>query len=129
MADDLVLPNLREALRKEGWNLRPRAMRLESDDYLYLIDVEAEKGGRKICVEVKSWLNTFNTDWYMAFGQYLSYQEAITEERLPYTLYLAVPKDTYAEHFTNRHIDKLVTKNNIRLIIFDVNTNTILLWQ
>lgn len=101
-------------------------MRLESDDYLYLIDVEAKKEGRKICVEVKSWRNTFNTDWYMAFGQYLSYQEAIEEERLPYTLYLAVPQDIYAEHFTNQHIQKLVTKNGIRLIIFDLDTNTIL---
>ena len=104
-------------------------MRLESDDYLYLIDVEAAKEGRKICVEVKSWLNTFNTDWYMAFGQYLSYQEAITEERLLYTLYLAVPQYIYAEHFTNQHIQKLVTKNGMRLIIFDIGTNTILLWQ
>ena len=104
-------------------------MRLESDDYLYLIDVEAAKEGRKICVEVKSWLNTFNTDWYMDFGQYLTYQEAIEEERLPYTLYLAVPQDTYVEHFTNRHIQKLVAKNSVRLIIFDINTSTILLWQ
>jgi hypothetical protein len=104
-------------------------MRVESDDYLYLIDVEAEKEGRKICVEVKSWLNTFNQDWYTSFGQYLSYQEAITEERLPYTLYLAVPQDTYVEHFTNRHIQKLVAKNSVRLIIFDINTSTILLWQ
>jgi len=130
MADDKMPPNVKEALRKDGWTLEDTALCIRSDSYYYLIDLEARKNDQKILIEVKSWLSTsFNPDWFMAVGQYISYQEAIAVEELDYKLYLAVPEDVYVEKFGNQFMQDLITKNSINLLIFDRNSNTVVTWK
>jgi hypothetical protein len=130
MADDKMLPNVKEALRKDGWALEDTALCIRSDSYYYLIDLEARKNDQKILIEVKSWLSTsFNPDWFMAVGQYISHQEAIAVEELDYKLYLAVPEDVYVEKFGNQFMQDLITKNSINLLIFDRNSNTGVTWK
>lgn len=117
MADDLVLPNLRESLMKDGWTLRPKGPTIRTRSKYYLTDVAAEKEGQKIIVEVKSWRSaSFNPGWFRAFGQDLTYQEAIIAEQLNYKLYLAVPENIYNQHFGNPFIQSLVAKYLINLL-------------
>ena len=129
MADDKVLPNLKDALVKDGWQVKPKALLLRDTGYQFLIDVDAEKDGKRVAIEVKSWLSeSFNQDWYMAFGQYLTYQGALHVEAPEYELYLAVPEDIYYKHF-NTFILSLVKANSVKIVIFDTNTNTVAAWK
>jgi hypothetical protein len=110
--------------------LEDTALCIRSESYYYLIDVEARKNGQSILIEVKSWLSeSFNQDWFMALGQYSSYQEAIEHEELDYKLYLAVPENVYKEKFDNPFIQGIVTKNSINLFIFDSNSDTVVAWK
>ncbi len=50
-------------------------------------------------------------------------------EQLNYKLYLAVPEHIYNQHFGNPFIQSLVAKYLIKLLIFDMNTNTVVAWK
>ncbi len=54
MADDIVLPNLKEALVKDGWQVKPKALLLRETGYLFLIDIDAEKDGKRVALEVNT---------------------------------------------------------------------------
>jgi hypothetical protein len=60
----------------------------------------AEKGGEKIAVEIKSFLNpSAITDFYSALGQYLCYHLALEATQPERVLYMAVPLDAYRTFF------------------------------
>jgi len=129
MADDRLLPNVKKALRKDGWKVEPKGLTISSKDFIYIIDVEAEKDGQKILVEVKTWQENFNHCWFEAYGQYITYQEAVNQELPEYLLYLAVPENIYNTKFNNPWIQGLLAKNSIKLLIFDSSKNTVVAWK
>jgi hypothetical protein len=69
----------------------------------------AEKSGRKITVEVKSFLsNSPLTDFHAALGQFLNYRLALQMHEPDRTLYLAVPFDTFDTFFQERFVQEAV---------------------
>ncbi len=128
MADDKVLPQVREALEKDGWTLKPKAFSLRDSGYQFWIDVDGEKDGQRIVVEVKSWITTFTQDWYQAFGQYMTYAEALKRKNKDIDLYLAVPEDIYNQHFKTSLIQNMVYQHKIKLLIFN-NSNSVAAWK
>jgi predicted RNA methylase len=65
--------------------------------------IAAEKAGRIIAVEIKSFLNTsIITDFHLAVGQILNYRVALEQQDPSRILYLAVPVDTYSIFFFNQ---------------------------
>jgi len=128
MADDKYLPNVKDSLRQDGWTVKEKTLSLTDGEYIFLIDIEAEKDGRKIAVEVKSWLNNFSQDFYAALGQYTTYRTALKRAKLDYDLYLAVTEDIYHKHFNKSIFAQIVKKNSVKIIIFDTN-NTIVSWK
>ncbi len=129
MADDLLLPQVRKALKRDGWKLGTKAFSLRESGFQFWVDVVAEKDGQKVLVEVKSWLNTFSADWYQALGQYLTYQDVVSRKAQDHELYLAVPEAVYNEHFTSPLIQNMVTKNLIKILIFNPTTNEVISWK
>ncbi len=129
MADDILLPYVRTALIKDGWYVKQKAFSVRDSGYQFFIDVEAERDGRRVAIEVKSWQNTFNADWYQALGQYLTYQDVLKRKAPDCELFLAVPVEVYEVQFKTQLIHNLITKHLVKLLIFNWDTNSITAWQ
>ena len=101
----------------------------------YEVDLGAEKllaankGTRKILVEVKSFLKHSKTyEMHQALGQYNTYLLALEYQKLELELFLAVPLQAYQDFFQNRFIQELLYRYRVRLLIFEPNHKTIIKW-
>lgn len=128
MADDKILKDFKKALQSQGWTVQPKSMSVRESGFQFYIDVEAERAGQKIAVEVKSWLNDFNEDWFQAMGQYCTYQDVLGRKAPNYELWLVMAEDRYIEYGSTQLIQNLKRKNSIKFIIFNQYSNTITQW-
>lgn len=132
---DLFHDAVRHALEKEGWIIThdPLHLRLGKIDMYIDLGAEkvlaAEKGERKIAIEIKSFLRTSTiTDFYLALGQFIPYKMALEELEPERTLYLAVPRDVYDIFFEQTFIQKIVKNQQVKLIVYDSNKEEIDRW-
>lgn len=96
-AKDSIHDVVRNALIKDGWTITHDPYKIKYGDDQVYVDLAAErtlaavKAGRKILVEVKSFLgpSTFH-DLKIALGQYVIYQSLLDEFQEEYKLYVAV---------------------------------------
>ncbi|MDJ1185170.1 XisH family protein [Roseofilum casamattae] len=116
-----------QLLIDEGWQI--------TDDPLYLsyggrdlfIDlgaeqntIAAEKGDRKIAVEIKSFLKPSPvTDLGDALGQYGIYYSILAELQPERKLYLAVPQRAYKTILTEKLGQLIVKQWSLNLLVFD----------
>ncbi|MFS8117604.1 MAG: element excision factor XisH family protein [Microcoleus sp.] len=92
--------------------------------------MSAEKAGRKIAVEVKSFRD--RSDFYQfhaALGQFLNCRSALRDIMPDLIVYLAVPLETYDELFRLKFIQGRVEEYDIKLIIFRPDSEEIVLWR
>ncbi len=129
MADDILLPYVKTAFIREGWHVKQKAFSVRDSGYQFFIDIEAERDGRRVAVEVKSWQNTFNADWYQALGQYLTYQDVLNRKVPDCELFLAVHVEVYEEHFKTPLVSNLLARHLVKLLIFNRDTNSVTAWQ
>jgi XisH protein len=137
MAKDIYHEIVRIALEKDEWsitadpykllmtNRRPLEVDLAAEKM-----IAAEKGATKIAVEIKSFLSdSFMRDWYTAVGQYSTYDRLIAKREPGRQLFLAIPEAVYLDAIKDdKDIWGLCVELNVRLIIFDVLTKTIVEW-
>lgn len=125
------------ALQKNGWQIThdPLLIRIEGIADMY-IDlgaervIAAEREGQKIAVEVKSFIGTSTiSEFHTAIGQFINYRYALEEIASERVLYLAVPSNTYQDFFNKPFIQSIIKRSQINLIIYDVETEEIILWQ
>ncbi len=136
MAKDLFHNNVKTALQKDGWNITHDPYRLRygvADIYIDLAAEEAiaaEKAGRKIAVEVKSFAGGSNvSEFHTALGQFLNYRVALEISEEPdRVLYLAVPQDTYQIFLRFEPAKTVIERYEIRLITYDPNNEVIDKW-
>jgi Holliday junction resolvase-like predicted endonuclease len=90
-ARDIYHNAVRFALVKDGWEILTENYTLEyGGDHLYVDlaaekSIAAEKQGRKILVEVKSFLGrSFVNDLEQAVGQYVVYRDILVETELDF---------------------------------------------
>lgn len=67
-------------------------------------------------------------DFHTAVGQFNHYTLALNEEKLDRVLFLAVPKVVYEEHFYKAFFQASIKQNQLRIIVFDPMTKTIIKW-
>lgn len=136
-AKDTFHPLVKTALQKDGWTITddPLHLRLGGVIDMY-IDlgaekvIAAEKAGRKIAVEIKSFLGASTVaEFHLALGQFMNYRYALEDVDPERTLYLAVPQDIYAEFFTLAFIQSVVRRSQLNLLIYAVETEEIVQWQ
>ena len=90
----------------------------------------AEKAGRKIAVEIKSFLNpSVITDFHSALGQFLNYRLALKMSEPERTLYLAVPIDTFESFFQERFTQEAVKLYRVKLIVYNPLQEIIIEWK
>jgi hypothetical protein len=133
---DLFHDAVKNALIKEGWTI--------TDDPLHLrisikIDVfidlgaekmlAAEKENEKIAVEIKSFAgNSALSEFHLALGQYLNYQDALEIKEPNRILFLAVPLDTFETFFKDDFIQASIRKHKLRILVYNPTEEVVSEW-
>jgi XisH protein len=135
MAKDIYHNAVRHALEGEGWTIthdpyafRVGGVRLNIDMGAEKV-IGAEKEGRKIAIEVKSFVAQSDIyKFHEAMGQYDSYWFALEDYEPDRVLYLAIPDYAYDGFFQLPLIQKVIQRKKIQLIIYEPITETIISW-
>lgn len=136
-AKDVFHDVVKIALHKDGWTITddPLHLRLGGlmDMYIDLGAekvIAAEKAGRKIAVEIKSFLGSSTlSEFHLALGQFMNYRYALADIDPDRVLYLAVPLEVYEAFFTLLFIQSVVQRSHLHLLVYDVDTEEITQWH
>ena len=126
---------VRNALEKDGWTVTHDPFTIRLEDVKFYVDLAAEKTietdgeTRKIAIEIKvfgglSFLNEFEK----AVGQYLIYKQFLGDLFPERILFLAVSIDVFEESFSLPSIQAVVIKQEIKLLVFNPETEEITKW-
>lgn len=128
---------VKTALPEDGWNVThdPYPLQVGGVDMEIDLGAErllgAERGDEKIAVEVKRFLARASaiSEFHMALGQFINYRAALRVEDCDRVLYLAIPDLTYNSFFQLDFPQLMVKENEVKLIVYDVESERIVQWQ
>ena len=133
---DIYHDTVKNALIKEGWEITADPLILQFGGRNIYVDLEAEspiaaqKEGRKIAVEVKSFSNPSEVnDLEKAIGQYVMYRELLAHREPERVLYLAISIETNKGIFSEPLGELMVETQQLKLIIFDEIQEVIQQWK
>jgi hypothetical protein len=134
-AKDIFHEQVKVALEKEAWTTTddPLYLRLGRDKAQVDFGAEklltAQKGQRKIAVEVKSFVGASEVhDLHEALGQYLVYQTMLERTESDRKLYLAVSEEVFERIFMRDLGAALIESHNLSMLIFDDQAQVIIRW-
>ncbi|NJO67412.1 MAG: fatty-acid oxidation protein subunit alpha [Leptolyngbyaceae cyanobacterium RM1_405_57] len=134
-AKDKFHQAVRKALEKEGWIVTDDPLKFEVGGTKFEIDLgaeqllAAEKEGKKIAVEIKSFLSDSPlTDYHAALGQFMNYRLALQEAKSERVLYLAIPETAYQAFFQREFAQKSLAAYQVSQIIYDPSKEEIVRW-
>jgi len=134
-AKDLYHNHVKNALIKDGWTVTHDPLSLPWGGTNLQVDlaaerlIAAEKGTRKIAVEIKSFISPSPiADLENALGQFRLYRHILRSIQPERELYLAVRKDIFQSLFDRPHGEELRAAEEIRLIVFDQTVEEVLKW-
>lgn len=132
---DLFHDAVRKALEKEQWKITDDPLLIEYGKQELYIDlgaeklIAAEKGERKIAVEIKTFLGaSLITSFYVAISQFITYETALEAIPPDRTLFLDVPADIYHRFFAEPLVQGVLAREAIKLVIFDEEQEAIEQW-
>ncbi len=134
-AKDIYHNIVRIALEKDGWRITDDPLRLSIGSRSVYVDLgaeklfAAEKEGKKIAVEVKSFLNPSPVaDLEDALGQYVLYSKILEEQEAERILYLAISFTVFREIFSEEIGQLLLRRMDLRMIIFNQKKEEVVQW-
>ena len=123
------------ALIKDGWTITddPLYLKYGSKDMYVDLGAEeclgAERAGRKIAVEVKSFLGPSDmADFEKALGQFVLYRSVLNVNEPDRMLYLAVPEIAYVELFEEPVGRLMIETEKLFVIVFNPQKAEITRW-
>jgi hypothetical protein len=132
---DIYHDACKNALIKDGWIITHDPFTLSFGKRNLYIDIgaeqpiAAEKEGRKIAVEVKSFRGPSEiVNFENALGKYVFYRSLLAQDEPERVLYLAVTDDVFRGIFTEPLGQFILTEHNLRLIVFDDMAEVIVKW-
>jgi hypothetical protein len=135
MAKDIYHDTVKTALETDGWTITDELLRLTIGSRSVYIDlgaeklIAAEKEGRKIAIEIKSFLSPSPVnDLENALGQYILYRDALKRSQPERILYLAISDEVYLDFFQEEIAQMVVEDEHLKLIIFDANKAEVVKW-
>jgi XisH protein len=134
-ARDVYHDQLKTALIKDGWKITHDPLSVKWNEKVLFVDLgaeevlAAEKDGRKIGVEVKSFVGPSQMrDLEEALGQFVLYRVAMKLAYPDYELYLAVTEKIYHSLFTGAEGKALIEDEMLQIIVFDPQAEEIRIW-
>ncbi|MEH2418417.1 XisH family protein [Nostoc sp.] len=126
---------VKNALIKDGWTIiaDPYFLQYEGAELYADLFVEkallAEQQGRKIVVEIKSFISPSPMrDFENALGQYILYRDILQLANKNYKIYLAIRDTVFDTFFQRKSIQAVVKLQQIEFIIFNNEREEITLW-
>lgn len=134
-AKDIIHDAVKNALIKDGWTITDDPFTIRYRDATLFADlaaertIAAEKAGRKIVVEIKSFLSRSPMqDLKIALGQYQLYVPLLKKLALEHKLYIAISDTAYSEVFQRPSIQLVVQEYELPLIVVNIETEEIKAW-
>lgn len=134
-AKDIYHNTVRTALEKDGWTITNDPLPLKIGKRTLSVDLgaeklfAAEKQGRKIAVEVKSFVSDSPVhELEEAVGQYIVYEDILELSEPERIIYLAIRAEIYAQIFSEPIGQLLLEKKRFKLIVFEALKETIVRW-
>jgi hypothetical protein len=134
-AKDIYHEAVKNALIKDGWSILADPYKIKYKDAELFADLAAEKplaaerNGRKIVVEIKSFLSPSPMrDFEIALGQYILYRNLISLTEPEYQIYLAIKDSIYENFFQRESIQAIVKINQLLLLVVEMEKEKILQW-
>lgn len=122
-------------MHNDGWTITHDPLTIRLEDVKFYVDLAAEKTieskgeVRKVAIEIRvfgglSFLNEFEK----AVGQYLIYRQFLGDLFPERILFLAVSSAIYEESFSLPLIQAVVARQEIKLLVFNPETEEIIKW-
>jgi hypothetical protein len=135
-ARDLYHQVVKQLLTQDGWTVTHDPYPLQWAKRNLSVDlaahklIAAQKAQSKIAVEIKSFLRESRiADLQQALGQYILYNDILSQVEPDRILYLAMPWAAYSDLFeTDQFGQILLEKNRLKLIIFNPQNQEIVKW-
>ena len=134
-AKDYYHPHVRAALEKDGWTITDDPLTVKWLGTTLQVDigaekvVAAEKDGRKIAVEIKSFIGASKLeDLKDAIGQFIIYRAALKKAFPERELFLAIRDTAFANTFEHPEGEALRVEENIKIVIFNAERREIVQW-
>lgn len=126
---------VRNAIIKDGWTITDDPLTLKFGETELYIDlgaekvIAAEKEGKKIAVEIKSFLGkSIIAETQDAIGQFIMYREVLHDYEADRTLFLAISDDVIENDFTEALKELLLERLKIKVLVFNIETEEIIKW-
>lgn len=134
-AKDIYHETVKKALIKDGWIITAENLQLPWGGTQTYIEITAdkvfvaEKEGRKIAVEVKSFIGKSSlSELEKAVGQFIIYRFAMRKEDADRELFLAVGEKIYNKLFINADVIELIETEDLKVLVFDEVKEVIVRW-
>jgi hypothetical protein len=134
-AKDVFHNAVKVGLEKENWMITDDPYKVQVGGVEMYVDLAAErilaaeKEGKKIAVEIKSFINpSAISEFHTAIGQFLNYQVALEEQEPDRILYLAVPQGSYKTFFSLQFVQTVIQRFKIKIIVYDPVDEVIVQW-
>jgi len=125
-----------QALTSDGWVITHDPLRLSFGGRDLFVDlgaesltVAAERAGKKIAVEIQSFLSPSPVrDLQEAVGRYDIYRAILRQTEPERQLYLAVPREVYEGLLSERFGQLIVTELDLQIVVFDDEQERVVQW-
>ena len=135
MARDIYHNPIRHALEADGWTITDDPLTLRFGEQNVFVDLGAEaplgaeKAGRKIAVEIKSFLGkSAITELERALGQFAFYRFLLRRDHPNRLLYLGISDDVHAALFDTADGRDLMTDAQVRLVVVNIVKEEVVEW-
>jgi hypothetical protein len=132
---DIYHETVKNALSKDGWTITHDQLTLIIGRRDLYVDfgaeqpIAAEKEGRKIAVEVKSFIGpSVVYDLEQAIGQYHVYRLILAQDDPQRRLYLAITERTYNGIFGEPLGQLILAERSMHIMVFDPLQEAIVQW-
>ena len=126
---------VRTALENQGWTITHDPYHIDLGFVDFYIDLGAERliaatrQDEKIAVKIKTFLASSTiSEFHTAIGQFINYRIALETDEPERKLYLAVPLNTYKGFFKNLFIQTVVSRNQVPLLVYDIEKQEVAQW-